>query len=223
MQKARYAYYRCQHGCNTSSVNAYKLNDATLQFLSSIAPTRQALDAFIALLRRTYYQRVAQLQKRKDQADSELKRLYEMRQSLIQKNLSGTYSDEIFKEQNKLIEEQITAVQVTKDDALLAKYNLEAIVKFMKDKFENLPRTYQMSSLSQIRVLLCSIAPSGLVWSYPGYYNTSISPIYQSIRMFESDQRSLCAGGGNRTPMILRSHALEACASANSATPACCL
>lgn len=201
-KKARYAYYRCQHGCKMSSINAYKLNDATLQYLSCIAPTRQALDAFIALLRRTYYQRVAQLQKRKDQADIELKRLYEMRQALIQKNLSGTYSDEIFKEQNKLIEEQIATVQVTKDDVLLAKYNLESIVKFMKDKFGNLPRTYQMSSLSQIRVLLCSIAPSGLVWSYPGYYNTSISPIYQSIRIFESNQRSFGAPSGTMSEPI---------------------
>src|SRR3989344_18588 len=191
---ARYAYYRCQHCPKAPSVNAYKLNDAALQFLSTIAPTRQALDAFIALLRRTYYQRVTQLQKRKDQADSELKRLYEMRQSLIQKNLSGVFSDEIFKEQNKLIEEQIATVQITKDDALLAKYNLEAIVKFMKDKFTNLPQTYQMSDLSQIRVLMCSIAPSGLVWGYPGYYNTEISPMYQSIHQFTNPQVGSCAG-----------------------------
>lgn len=82
-----------------------------------------------------------------------------MRQALIQKNLNGVYSDEIFKEQNKLIEEQIANIQVTKDDALLAKYNLEAIIKFMKEKFNNLGTTYQMSNLSQIRVLLCSIFP----------------------------------------------------------------
>lgn len=193
-KKARYAYYRCQKGCKVPSINAYKVNNATLEFLSSIAPTKQALDTFISLLRRTYYQRVAQLQKRKEQADVELKRLHEMRQALIQKNLSGIYSDEIFKEQNKLIEDQVAAVQVTKDDALLAKYNLESIVKFMKDKFGNLPQTYQMSTLSQIRVLLCSIAPSGLVWGYPGFLNTKISPIYQSIRMFEREGRSFGAG-----------------------------
>ena len=139
---------------------------------------------------------MTQLQKRRDEADKELKRLYELRQSLIQKNLSGIYSDEIFKEQNKLIENQIAGVQITKDDALLAKYNLEAIVKFMKDKFFNLGTTYQMSSLSQLRVLLCSIFPSGLRWSYPGYYNTQISPIYQSIRMFDVQQRLSGAGEG---------------------------
>lgn len=194
---ARYAYYRCQGPCRGPSISADKIHDGAIHYLSSITPTKEGLDSFIALLRRTYYQRVAQLQKRKDEADKELKRLYEQRQALIQKNLSGIYSDEIFKEQNKLIEEQIASIQMTKDDALLGKYNLESIVKFMKDKFSHLGRTYQMSSLSQVRVLLSSITPSGMVWSYPGYLNSKISPIYQSIRMFEND--SVCSSAGERS------------------------
>ena len=86
---------------------------------------------------------------------------------------------------------------MTKDDALLAKYNLEAIVKFMKEKFTNLGRTYQLSTLQQIRVLLCSIFPSGMLWSYPGFLNTEISPIYQQIRMFETNVG--LSGAGERT------------------------
>ncbi len=196
-KRARYAYYRCQKGCRLPSISADKVNEATIHFLSSITPTKEGLDAFISLLRRTYYERVTQLQKRRDEADNELKKLYELRQSLIQKNLDGVYSDDIFKEQNKLIEGQIVNVQITKDDALLAKYNLEAIIIFMRGKFSNLGRTYQMSSLSQLRVLLCSIFPSGMRWSYPGYYNTQISPIYQSIRMFDTSQISSCRGERN--------------------------
>ena len=83
---------------------------------------------------------------------------------------------------------------MAKDDALLAKYNLEAIVKFMKEKFANLGQTYQLSNLHQIRVLMCSIFPSGMVWGYPGFLNTEISPIYQSIHMFESVSDSSSAG-----------------------------
>lgn len=132
------------------------------------------------------------------------------KKSLIQKNLNGIYSDEIFKEQNKLIEDEIAAVQITKDDALLAKYNLEAIVKFMKDKFANLGRTYQLSNLSQIRVLLCWIAPSGMQWDYPGLSNTKISSIYQSIRTFESEGLSLGAPGESRTHnLFLRRELLD--------------
>ena len=193
----RYAYYRCQGPCKAPSIAADKVHDGAADYLTSITPTKDGLEAFLALLRRTYYQRVARLQKRKDEADKELKRLYELRQALIQKNLNGIYSDEIFKEQNKLIEDQIVAVQMAKDDALIGKYNLESIVAFMRDKFENLGVTYEMSNLSQVRVLLSSIFPSGMVWSYPGYLNTEISPLYQSIRIF--DTNSVCLGAAKRT------------------------
>lgn len=194
---ARYAYYRCQNGCKRPSISADKVQKDFILFLSNITPTKEGLDAFIALLRSNYYQRVKHLQKRRDEAESELKRLHELRQTLIQKNLSGIYSDEIFREQNKLIEEQISKVQITKDDALLSKYNLEAIIKFMKGKFSNLGTTYQMSSLSQLRVLISSIMPTGIRWSYPGLCNSQISPIYQSIRMFDTNVISACRGAGN--------------------------
>jgi len=36
-------------------------------------------------------------------------------------------------------------------------------------------------------------APVGLRGDYPGYYNTQISPIYQSIRMFDTRGVSLSA------------------------------
>ena len=198
-KREKFAYYLCNKRCGTPSIPVDKLNDSTKSFLSTISPTKECLDAFIALLRRSFVERGAQLRKRREEADIQLKKFYEMRQALIQKNLSGVYSDEIFKEQNKLIEEQIASIQITKDDALLAKYNLEAIVKFMKEKFENLGTTYQMSNLSQIRVLLCSIFPSGMVWSYPGLSNTEISPLYQSIRRFENEGIRPCAEGVSRT------------------------
>lgn len=181
------------------------LNDTVSNFLSTISPTKEGLDAFIALLRRTYRQRTAQLLKRREQADIELKKLQELRQALIQKNLNGIYSDEIFKEQNKLIEDQIANLQIAKDDALLSKYNLESIVVFMKEKFANLGITYRMSNLSQIRVLLCSISPSGMVWGYPGLANTQISPIYQQIRMFDDKGIGSGAESQSRTDIACSS------------------
>ena len=52
------------------------------------------------------------MQKLRDQADIELKNIYELRQVLIQKNMTGVYSDEIFKEQNKILESKIQTIQI---------------------------------------------------------------------------------------------------------------
>ena len=120
----------------------------------------------------------------------------------------------LLKATQKLIEDQIAALNIAKDDALLSKYNLEAIVKFMKEKFANLGTTYKMSNLSQLRVLLCSITPSGMMWSYPGLSNTQISPIYQQIRMFDDMGIGSSAAGESRTLTPLLTGALKAPVSA---------
>ncbi len=209
-KRAKYAYYLCNTRCGTPSIPVDTLNNALVNRLSYITPTKEALDAFIALLRRTYYQRGAQLMKKREQADIELKKLQELRLALVKKNLEGVYSDDIFKEQNKLIEDQIATLQISKNDAIVQKYNLEAIVAFMKDKLANLGQTYQLSDLGQIRVLLCSIFPSGLAWDYPGFTNTEISPIYQSILQFEPERLGLGAARESRTLMSLLTKALKA-------------
>ena len=49
----------------------------------------------------------------------------------------------LLKATQKLIEDQIAALNIAKDDALLSKYNLEAIVKFMKEKFANFGHNLQ--------------------------------------------------------------------------------
>ena len=169
------------------------------------------MEMLIAFLRRTYYERVTVLRKKRDQADVELKELFELRQALIEKNLKGIYSDDVFKEQNKLLEGKIKDVRITKDDALLDKYNLQMITDFIKDKFENLPKTYLKSTLEQKRVLFCSIFPTGMLWSYPGYSNTTISPYYQAILDLNRSSDTLSSVYGSQLePGIIFANTQEA-------------
>ena len=40
-----------------------------------------------------------------------------------------------------MLEEKIKDIQITKNDEMINKYNLEAIITFLKDKFQNLNQT----------------------------------------------------------------------------------
>ncbi len=202
-RKNKHAYYFCRKRCGEPSIKAYEMDYSTVEHLRAISPTEQCLNAFLAMMRTTYYKRVSDLKSRKERAEVDLSRLYEMRQALIQKNLSGVYSDEVFKEQNKLIEEQVASVRMTKDDELVNKYNIQSVVEFMRAKFSDLGKTYQESNVTQIKVLLGSIFPSGMVWGYPGYSNQHISPLYQYISHFGDDNVSFGDPGGNRTRDLL--------------------
>ena len=184
----RFAYYFCQKWCGKGhSIPAGEIEEETTKLLESVNLTPEALELIAIYLRKTYYKRVASLQKRREQADDELKKLYETRQALIEKNLAGIYSDDIFREQNRMIEEKITTIQITKNDDLITKYNIEDVANFIKEKFKDLAKTFANSDLQQKRMILCSIFPSGLVWNYPGYLNTQVSACFKFMQNINAE------------------------------------
>ncbi len=198
-RSCKYGYYVCRARCGSSSISMNDLHKGMLDLLKSVNPTPECLELFITLLRSTYMNKLKMLQNRKAEADVELAKLYSLRQALIEKNLTGVYSDEMFKQQNAVIEDKITALQLAKSDALIDKYNLEKVINFMKVTFGDLGRTYENSSLDQKRVLLGSIFPSGVSWSYPGFTNQDISPLYQAILNVQTVQSPFGTAYGSRT------------------------
>ncbi len=185
-RNARYAYYRCRRKCTGQSVRVEKLEEAVVQLLSTISPTEKGKELFITFLQKTFHNRQARLEKIRREVDIELDKLYLTRRQLVEKNLAGTYSDEIFKEQNAVIEEKIANAQLTKHDDLSQKYEINKVTDFVKTKLADLGKLYLESSLSQKKVLLGSVFPVGITWSYFDWSNRSISPIYQSILSISS-------------------------------------
>lgn len=204
-KRKHYGYYFCRNRCGGSASNVAvdTMESATIEKLESIKLTDQTVELFNAWMRKKYYERIATWQKRRDQADGELSDLYKFRQALIEKNVAGIYSDEIFREQNKIVEEKIKTLQIAKNDELIQKYNLEAISKFVKNKLTDISQTYIDSDLEQKRILLCSIYPSGLLWSGNGYSNTQISPFYTSILDVLNNHVPFGSADGIRTRGLL--------------------
>ncbi|HET8669416.1 MAG TPA: recombinase family protein, partial [Candidatus Saccharimonadales bacterium] len=187
-KKNRYGYYFCPKRCAAgSSIPVKQVEDTTADLLARISLRPETVKLINAFLRQAYYLRIGALRKKREQADVELQKLQELRQKLIEKNLNGVYSDEIFKEQNKLLEDKIKSIQTAKSDTIIEKYNLEAITDFIQQKFTDLNNTFAASLLKQKRVLMCSIFPQGLSWGYPGYSNTQISPFYRCLMEVEEN------------------------------------
>ena len=196
-KKKRYAYYFCRNRCGDGvSIPIETVHDATAKKLKGVSLLPETVKLFNAYLRRTFYERSSSLNKKRELAEDELKKLYALRQSLIQKNLEGIYSDEVFKEQNKLLEEKIRVIQIAKSDSIIEKYNLQDITKFVEDKLVDLASTFNSGDLEQKRVLLCSIFPSGMQWSYPGYSNTKISPFFLGILGLQTNKVCFSAVDG---------------------------
>jgi hypothetical protein len=92
--------------------------------------------------------------------------------------------------------------QVVKDDSMIEKYNIDKLTSFIKTMLADLGETYKKSNISQLRVLIGSIFPSGLSWNYDGTLNHKISPIYQTIRTFDGSVIPLGTPSGTRSGPI---------------------
>ena len=201
----RFAYYFCQRCRGSHSrVSVPDMQTTVINHLESISPSDKTVSLFNALLRRKYFERSTSLRKRRDEAESELKNLYELRQKLIEKNLAGIYSDDVFKEQNKIIEHKVKLVQTANSDGVLEKYNVEDVTNFISSHLRHPAQTYVKSDkqhdLQQIRMLISSIFPSGMVWSQNSLLNSPISEFYSAITDFK--KASVAFGGPEeiRTP-----------------------
>lgn len=192
-RNAKYAYYRCGGSCKGKSIRVEVLEETVIDLLKQYTPKEESLNLFVTFIYKIFHQRLSRINKIRSEADGEIERLKELRTSLVEKNLSGVYSDEIFKEQNSVIEDQILQAQISKDDSIIDNYNIEAVTEFIKTLLADLGETYKRSTISQNKVLLGSIFPSGLAWNENRGLNHKISPIYQSIINFSETGVSTCA------------------------------
>ena len=177
----QFAYYFCRRRCIYKSIPVGELHNELSKLLTKVSPSEQGIEMYCKLLLKTYGQQFKKLNKTKKASDEEIKKLQALRQTLVEKNLAGTYSDDIFKEQNAIIEEKLTAAFEAQSNELIDKYNIDAITSFIEDKLSNLAQTYSTSSLTQLRFLLSTIFLPGFSWGYPGISYQGFSPVYQAI------------------------------------------
>lgn len=157
----RYGYYRCSNKCTTKSIRAEKVEDTVTALLKDISPKKESLAYFIARITRTYADRLKNLSQLRTSAEQEVADLKALRKTLVEKNLAGVYSDEVFKEQNDIIEEKMITAPIAKDDGLFEQYDINAISDFVKTRLADLSVTYQKSNNRQVKVLFGSVFPSG--------------------------------------------------------------
>ncbi|CAN5131111.1 recombinase family protein [soil metagenome] len=196
----RYAYYICKNRCGAPSIKVQKLDDSLITFLQEITPSKEQLDVFLLLLKKAFYQNIAILQAKRESAAQEVVKLKMMRQTLVEKNLTGVYSDEVFQEQNTVISNKIAIAETLLGETIFDQYNINDVERFMREKFGNLGQTYKDSEPGERRVLLGSICPSGLAWQYSDLSNQQISLEYQAVLHVKDSDFALSTPGGIRTP-----------------------
>ena len=179
----KYAYYFCPKGCKGSVIapeNERKdgLHDQLIQKLREITPTDEALAWFKIKLHAAYNSRLKLLEERYKSAQRRIDDLKTKYNLLVEKNMSGLYSDEVFKEQSKKIEEELTVAHLVKNEDKISKYNIEEIVNFTSALLADLGRAFELSTLSQKRMLLGSIYTEKPIIENKTIRTPELSPLF---------------------------------------------
>ncbi len=196
----KYAYYICKNRCGAPSIKVQVLNDSLISFLHDISPTKQQLEVFIMVLKMRFNQNITLLRTKRERAEQEIEEQDKLLQTLIEKNLKGTYADDEFIKQIIIIKNKIEAMKEVLNASLFDKYSLDDIVIFMRAKFKDLGKTYLDAEPGVRRVLLGSICPDGLSWRYDGLSNREFSPQFQTILDSKNEDFALSTAEGSRTP-----------------------
>ncbi len=195
-----YAYYYCgQGGHKTPSIPKENFENEFLEFLQQIEPKRELVELFSAMVKEKWEGRYKSIASRKKDVETELGALYEVRKRLVDKNLKGIYSDEIFQEQLQVIEDEILVKKTLKSEASLENVDIDVIVNFMNNFLCNIHKAWIEGSLQQKKLLLGSIFPKNITYGNGGFRTAELGLPFNVIKGFGTPSTSSWVIDGTRT------------------------
>lgn len=183
----KYAYYYCNRGNHKSpSIPKNTFETLFLELLKSIEPKPELVALFSEMVKEKWKSRYSHIAIKQKTVDDELKALYEYRKKLVEGHLKGTYSDEIFKEQLAIIENEMLVKKTVQNEANLEKIDIDVIVNFMNTFLCNISKAWEHGNLSQRKVLLGSIFPKNIVFDYHGFRTAELGLPFKLIQEFNT-------------------------------------
>ena len=205
-QGGRYAYYFCpvcsrkQKG---KSIPKDLFEKLFLGKVGEIQPKKEFATLFAEMVKEKWQVRYSHLVNNQKKYDSDLDALYTVRKRLVEKNLKGIYSDEVFKEQMDLIEDRIIVTKSNNNEAHLQKIDIKIVAKFMNNFLWNLDKAWIEGSLNQRKLLTGSIFPENLIFDNGKFRTPKLSQCFETIKQFNTTPVASWVGDETRTRDLL--------------------
>jgi len=176
----RYAYYFCRFNkiCGSNYIPVKIAHDYLNKILKQIRINKYGEKLFLMLFEEKFKARYTLLDQKRKNYSQQLKKNLELQQTLIQKNLLGLYPDEIFKEQNDLLEQNIKSIRTLSDAQLIKKYSATLAREYILKQVTSLAAIYDSLDIVLKKQMLSFLFPEGLVWNYPGLSFSKLNPLF---------------------------------------------
>lgn len=185
----RYPYYFCpicsrQH--KGRSIPKVKFEELFLEFIRNIQPKKELTALFAEMVKEKWVSRYSHLADKSRALKNDLVALHEVRKRLVEKNLKGIYSDDIFQEQMEIVEDQILVKKSSISEIKLQGIDIDVIVNFMSNFLWNLDKAWIEGNLNQRKLLTGSIYPQNLIFDNGKFRTIKLGPAFEIIKRFST-------------------------------------
>ena len=189
-----YAYYFCP-SCK-KSIRKMRLEDEFLDLLFLLTPKPETIEIFANTLYAKYNQKVLNSSDERTLIKKRITDLNVTKSALIEKNLRGVYSDELFTEMLKKLKEELDGLTIqlsSLDEEILT---IDDLIGFSKKFLSDLRTTWNVADLQTKQRLQQAIFPKGITYLNPGIRTADICCLFKVIGKSELENRNMgwCTG-----------------------------
>ena len=180
-KKKKYPLYYCKNkNCpnqNKKSIDRAELEQQFCDFLQNIRPTQENVDHIKELVIKRYEERQVEFETKSSILRKKLEELTEEKKNLIAMVKKGADYDDIKDdlEKNKAKTRQL---RLELNESHEDEFRIELLLDYADNFLRNLPKFWFNSGPENKVKLQRILFPKGIVYSYPGFSNTEISPLF---------------------------------------------
>ena len=198
----KYPYYHCkQRGCAHFGHAILKkhLEEKFLTLLERVTPQEHFLKLFEAIVLDAWKNRHQTSRQEREHFERELNRLQGQRERYIEMRASGEMRQDEFKRFSERIENQITGITISRNEANIEELDIETSVSYAVQFIHNLSRQWQdIQDIKQKQRFQKLVLPDGVIYDKSiGEFGTAVlSPVFELNRTFVARDSDLVAGAG---------------------------
>lgn len=188
-----YGYYFCQIHA-TPSLSSQKVEDSLIDLLRELTPNPLLRKIFLEDIKRKWNEKYFDFVRQGETIKEQIKALKEQRHAVARKNLEGTFSDELAKEEIDAIDLQIVVQKTILSESRFAEIDIEVVISFMNGFLEDLGKVYmEEKSIELRRLFIGSIFTGKLIFKNGKLEPLELASAYQVLKAMATSENSLSA------------------------------
>lgn len=189
----KYPVYYCMNKkCTARQKSIWKDNFETefQNYLFTLKPDEEALGSFLKAVMLKYYNRKVEFENNSSIIIKQLEELEKEKQYVLGLGRKGILDEDDLRDQLKEVKGKITSAKLALNECHGEEFKTEYLLQLGETILRNFPAIWNEVDITYKIRLQRVLFPEKIIYSYPGFSNTKLSPVFGQIEDFTASNVS---------------------------------